>query len=91
MGHDAISALALGDGETPDAVLIDLAIAEGRVIVTEDAKDFAHVRTCTIVILRKVWWSRRSLTRDVSMALLRWAEANPNPDRSAIWLDAEFR
>jgi hypothetical protein len=71
--------------------LIDLATAEGRAIVTEDAKDFAHVRTCTVVIVRKVWWSRHSLTRDVSMALVRWAEANPNPDRSPVWFDAEFR
>jgi hypothetical protein len=91
LGHDAISPWTLGTPTLPDAAVIERAISEGRVIVTEDMGDFAGVTRCSAVFVRKSWWPPEVLAPRLTTALSRWAEANPEPGFWARWLDAEFR
>ena len=90
-GHDAVTPTALGAHNLPDEVLIELASAEGRVIVTENASDFAHVATCPVLLVRKSWWPSHVLASRLAIALDRWAAANPEPGPWAYWLEAAFR
>jgi hypothetical protein len=80
----------LGAHNLPDEVLIQLAGAEGRVIVTENASDFAAADG-SVVFVRKSWWPQGSLTSRLAMALDRWAEANPEPGPWPHWLPADLR
>ena len=90
-GHDAVSPALLGAHSLPDDVLIQIATAERRVIVTENAGDFAHVTTCTVLLVRKSWWPQPSLALRLTAALHRWAAENPAPGPWSHWLEAELR
>lgn len=90
-GHDAVTPAQLGAHNLPDDVLVQLAGDDGRVIVTENASDFAHVTTCTVLFVRKSWWSKGALARRLADALDRWAAANPEPGSWPHWLPNEFR
>jgi hypothetical protein len=91
VGHDATTPAGLGAHNLPDDVLIQLAAAEDRVIVTENASDFAQVAACPVLLVLKAWWPSASLTTSLASALDRWAEANPQPGKWAHWLPAEVR
>ena len=52
-GHDATTPVRLGAHNLPDDVLIELATAERRVIVTENAGDFAPVTTCPVLFVAR--------------------------------------
>jgi hypothetical protein len=90
-GHDAVSPAKLGAHNLPDDTLIELAAAEQRVIVTENAGDFAGVTTCSVLIVRKSWWPRQSLASSLALSVQRWAAENPAPGLWAHWLEAGFR
>lgn len=90
-GHDATTPAQLGAHNLPDEVLVELAIAESRVIVTENASDFAAVTGCPVLLICKSWWPSRSLTERLARALDRWALANPDPGPWSHWLHAELR
>jgi hypothetical protein len=90
-GHDAVSPAGLGAQNLPDEVLIQIAAAEGRVIVTENASDFAHVLDCPVVFVRKSWWPHNALASRLATALDRWSVARPKPGSWPYWLDAEHR
>lgn len=90
-GHDATTPLQLGAHNLPDEVLVRLAAAEARVIVTENAVDFASVTLCPVVFVRKSWWSSASLGANLADALDRWAAANPEPGPWPHWLPADLR
>src|SRR3954462_9846278 len=90
-GHDATTPCALGAHNLPDEILIQLAAADGRVIVTENASDFAAVTTCCVLFVRKSWWPASSLASRLATAVERWANANPAPGPFAHWLPAELR
>ena len=90
-GHDAISPGTLGLYSLSDSSLVALATAEQRVIVTENAKDFARVTTCPVLIALKSWWPIQPLAHRMTASLERWAAANPEPGPWPHWLDAEFR
>jgi Domain of unknown function (DUF5615) len=91
MGHDATTPTGLGAHNLPDDVLIQLAAAEDRVIVTENASDFAGATACPVLLVRKGWWPSASLTTSLASALDGWAKANPQPGPWAHWLAAELR
>jgi Domain of unknown function (DUF5615) len=91
VGHDATTPAPLGAHNLPDDVLVALAGAEDRVIVTENASDFARVNTCPVLLVLKAWWPTASLTASLASALDRWAKANPEPGNWAHWLAAELR
>lgn len=91
LGHDATTPSALGAHNLADEVLVHLAGADARVIVTENASDFAGVTACPVVFVRKSWWPSRSLAPSLATALDRWASANPNPGPWPHWLPAGLR
>lgn len=91
IGHDATTPTKLGAHNLPDDVLIELAAAEHRVIVTENASDFAAVTSCPVLLVLKVWWPSASLTKRLASALDRWAKTNPQPANWAHWLPTELR
>ncbi|MHB1468234.1 MAG: DUF5615 family PIN-like protein [Solirubrobacteraceae bacterium] len=90
-GHDANTPVELGAHNLPDETLIALAAAERRVIVTENASDFAAVTVCPVLLVRKAWWPSESLASGLADALERWAAASEQPGNWAHWLPAELR
>jgi hypothetical protein len=90
-GHDAVSPISLGTPRMLDEAVIDLAISDSRIIVTENMADFASVTRCTVLFALKDWWPREALAQRLTAALERWATANPEPGKYARWLEAEFR
>jgi hypothetical protein len=90
-GHDAVSPADIGAHNLPDDVLIEVASTEQRVIVTENAGDFAHVTTCTVLLVRKSWWPRDALATRLADSLSRWAIATPTLGPWVLWLEAELR
>ena len=91
LGHDAVTPATLGAHNLPDDVLIQLATQERRVIVTENASDFADATACPVLLVRKSWWPRESLAARLARALDRWAIANPEAGAWVHWLEAELR
>lgn len=89
--HDATTPLRLGVHNLADDVLVQIATGDGRVIVTENASDFAHVTTCPVLFVLKAWWPSRALPVRLGAALMRWRESNPDPGTWAHWLPAELR
>jgi predicted nuclease of predicted toxin-antitoxin system len=90
-GHDATTPTQLGAHNLADDTLIALAAADHRVIVTENASDFAAVTVCRVLLVRKSWWPNRSLASKLASALDRWASTNAQPGSWAHWLAAELR
>lgn len=90
-GHDATTPVRLGAHNLPDETLIVLAAAESRVIVTENASDFAAVTVCPVLLVRKSWWPQESLAPRLADALDRWASAYEHPGNWAHWLGADLR
>ncbi len=90
-GHDATMPERLGAHNLPDDVLIVLAGAEGRVIITENASDFAGTSICPVLLVRKSWWPTGSLASGLATAIDRWAAHNPEPGPWAHWLPAHLR
>ncbi len=90
-GHDATTPTQLGAHNLPDDVLVQLAASEDRVIVTENASDFAATTACPVLLVRKAWWPAWSLAETLAGALHRWAKANAEPGHWAHWLAAELR
>jgi hypothetical protein len=90
-GHDATTPARLGAHNLPDDTLISLAAADHRVIVTENASDFASVTVCPVLLVRKSWWPPGSLALNLADALDRWADKNEQPGNWAHWLPADLR
>jgi hypothetical protein len=90
-GHDATTPSQLGAPNLPDEILIQFAATDGRVIVTENASDFAAVSTCAVLLIRKSWWLSESLSSKLAAALDRWASANREPGPWPHWLPVELR
>ena len=94
--HDATSVADLGLAGQPDPVIFDRAVAERRIVVTENIGDFAvlldqRLRTnepaVPVVFVRKGDLPRRgALPNRLAERLDRWAEANPDPYLGPHWL-----
>ena len=91
LGHDATTPAKLGAHNLSDDVLVQLAGAEKRALVTENAGDFAAVTDCPLLFVRKSWWPTASLASKLAAALDRWAHANPEPGPWSHWLSADLR
>jgi len=91
LGHAAVTPSMLGAHNLPDDVLVQIASAEGRVIVTENASDFAAVTDCPVLFVLKSWWTTASLAQSLAASLDRWAAANPEPGPWSHWLPADLR
>lgn len=90
-GHHALTPANLGAETLPDDELVRIASAQGRVIVTENAADFAHVTTCAVLFVRKSWWPQPALPLLLAAALDRWAAAHPEPGPWPHWMEDEVR
>jgi hypothetical protein len=90
-GHEAVTPADLGAHNLPDPVLIELASASGRVIVTENAVDFAHASSCTVLLVRKDWWPTDALAERLATSLDGWADDHTDPGHWAHWLDERYR
>lgn len=91
LGHDGVTPSMLGAHNLPDDLLVQIASTEDRVIVTENASDFASVTGCPVLFVLKSWWTPGMLAQRLATALDRWAAANPEPGPWSHWLPAEFR
>ena len=91
VGHDAVTPAQLGAHNLPDDVLVQIATAEARVIVTENASDFAQVTTCAVLFVRKSWWPAEGLATSLAGALNRWAAAHPDPGSWPHWMELDVR
>ena len=95
-GHDATSVAVLGLAGQPDPVVFDRAVAERRIVVTENIADFAALvdqrlrnnePAVPVVFVRKGDLPRRgALAHRLAEPLHRWAEANPDPYLGPHWL-----
>jgi predicted nuclease of predicted toxin-antitoxin system len=95
-GHDAASVSGLGLAGQPDPVIYETAVAEGRIVVTENIADFAvlldhrlrsHEPAVPIIFVRKGDLPRRgALPHHLAQRLDRWAEAKPDPYLGPHWL-----
>ncbi len=90
-GHDATTPTQLGAHNLPDDVLVQIATADSRVIVTENARDFAHITTCPTLLVRKSWWPPGALVPRLAKALDIWAADHPEPGAWPHWLPADVR
>lgn len=91
LGHDGTTPSKLGAHNLPDDVLVRLAGADERVIVTENASDFAAVTECPVLFVRNSWWPGKSLAPNLAAALDRWAKTNPEPGTWPHWLPVDLR
>lgn len=89
--HDAVTPTDLGAHNLPDDTLIEIAGADGWVVVTENAVDFAHATSCTVLLVRKDWWPHDALAARLADSLDRWAHDHPDPGPWAHWLDSQYR
>lgn len=90
-GHDAQTPTELGAHNLDDDQLIEICTQEDRVIVTENAVDFAAVISCPVLLVRKSWWASETLSTRLAASVPRWATANPEPGPWAHWLLADLR
>jgi predicted nuclease of predicted toxin-antitoxin system len=94
-GHDATHVNDLGLAGQPDPMVFDAAVAQFRIVVTENIADYAalveqRVRNdepCVpVVFVRKGDFSRRgALAAHLAARLDRWADANPGPYLGPHW------
>ena len=91
LGHDCATPFMLGANDLPDEVLVQFASTESRVIVTENASDFAAVTDGPVLLVRTSWWPAGSLAPNLAGALDRWARANPKPGPWPHWLPVALR
>lgn len=91
LGHDCATPSMLGAHSLPDEVIVQLASADRRVTVTENACDFAAVTDCPVLFVLKSWWPAGSLATSLASALDRWAKANPAPGPWPHWLPDALR
>jgi len=90
-GHDATTPERLGAHNLADDVLVQIATGGGLVIVTENARDFAHVSTCPVLFVRKSWWPSSTLAMRLAQAVGRWATSTPDPGPWPHWLPSHLR
>ena len=62
-----------------------MAAQEGRVLVTENVKDFARVEGVVIVCLLKTRLRTRRMDEHLAAMLDAWAEVNPHPYVGLHW------
>jgi predicted nuclease of predicted toxin-antitoxin system len=95
LGHDAVSVHDVGLAGTADELVLARAIADGRVVATENFADFARLvdqcqaraEPCVpVVFVRKRDLPKRgAMALNLARRLHRWAEINPDPYPGVHW------
>jgi 3-hydroxyisobutyrate dehydrogenase-like beta-hydroxyacid dehydrogenase len=84
-GHDAVHVRDRGIDARPDPEVAAAAAREGRVLVTENVKDFAAEHDIVIVCVLKSRLRRRGMIEHLAQLLDRSATANPHPYVGLHW------
>lgn len=95
-GHDAVCVGDVDLAGRPDDEIFDYAVADHRLLVTENVADYATLlsqrlsqsQPCTPVlfVLKSSFPRRRgSLGRNLAVRLDEWARVHPNPYVGAHW------
>jgi hypothetical protein len=95
LGHDAIAVVDAELAGADDPVVFEYAVAEQRIVVTENFADFAALlekrqraeEPCVpVVFVRKASFPfRGALPTHLAKHLHRWAEENPEPYTGFHW------
>lgn len=95
LGHDAVSVLRIEMSTAEDSVVFTRAVADQRIIVTENFADFAELLavrqnqnepTVPVVFVRRDTLPRRgALAVHLARKLDEWAKANPEPFVGLYW------
>ena len=95
LGHDACTVIAIGLGSADDATVYTAALDHNRVMVTENASDFAALvadrlargEECVpVVLVRKADHpGGGALAHHLARQLDRWAAHNPEPYPGPHW------
>src|SRR5215207_9236949 len=83
-GHDAVHVREKGVDARPDPEVAALAKREGRVLVTENVKDFA-AQDIVIVCVLKSRLPPHGMAEHLARVLDGWATANPDPYIGLHW------
>ncbi len=95
-GHDAVSGIETDLRSAADEVVYATAVAQDRVLVTEDAGDFGRIlrqafeagdAVVPVVVVRRTWLGRRgAMPNNLARALHNWSVENPEPFSGAHYL-----
>lgn len=95
LGHDAVSTAEVGLNGADDAEVMEFAVVQSRVVVTENFADFARLvelrlgreEPCVpVVFVRKADLpSRGALPFHLAAHLARWAEGHTHPFVGCHW------
>ncbi|HEY7069699.1 MAG TPA: DUF5615 family PIN-like protein [Acidimicrobiales bacterium] len=96
-GHDAVHVADVELLSAPDADVLCKAVADDRVLLTENADDFiallderekggGGLPLAVVVIARKSSVRGKAMHRALAERLVRWAKENPEPYRHVHWL-----
>ncbi|WP_420609671.1 DUF5615 family PIN-like protein [Candidatus Poriferisodalis sp.] len=98
LGHDATSVSAMGFRQAPDSVVYQLALAENRILVTEDRGGFVPIAKADleagrpavpIVIVHRDEFGRHgALPHHLADALNRWSQQVSTPWPGPHYLSA---
>lgn len=95
LGHEAVSVRDLGLASTPDASVLDAAVAGGWVVVTENAADFVPLidgilgsggPATQVVVVHRGRRPSGELVDRLARTLHAWAVANRDPWPGAHWV-----
>lgn len=94
-GPDAVCVGDIDLGGHPDDEVFDYAVADRRILVTENVADYATLLTqrlgqnqpCTpiLFVLKSSFPRRGALGRTLAVRLDEWTRAHPNPYVGAHW------
>jgi len=84
-GHDAVHARDRGVDARPDPEVAAVAVREGRMLVTENVKDFAAEHDIVIVCVLKSRLPQQGMADHLVQMLDAWATANPDPYVGLHW------
>ena len=88
-GHDAVHVRDRGLDARPDPEVTAAAAREGRVLVTENVKDFSGEHDIVIVCVLKSRLRQRGMTEHLAQLLDGWAADNPDPYVGLHWPTAQ--
>src|SRR5688500_16389256 len=88
-GHDVVHVKDRGVDARPDPEVAAVAAREGRVLVTENVKDFATEHDIIIVCVLKSRLRQQGMAEHLAQMLDAWATGNPDPYVGVHWPRSE--